>query len=83
MKKKDLTSLRKKDIAELKKEADDKKKEAAGVYAQMHAGQEDNLKKFSSLRRDIAQLFTIIREKELIEEHKSDSNNKKEAEKAQ
>lgn len=68
MKKKDLKSLRTKDIKELKKMVETKRSEAANSHVKRLAGQEKNLKKVKNLRREIAQLLTIIKEKELTEE---------------
>lgn len=67
MKKKDLTDIRKKDIKELGEMAVDKKKELAKATAEMGASREKNLKKAKSLRHDVAQILTLIREKELLE----------------
>jgi len=79
MKKKELTSLRSKKIQELIKMVADKKKEATEVYSKMKAGQEKNLKKVKNLKKDIAQILTIIKEEELSE--KQESKEKKEKEK--
>lgn len=70
MKAKDLNLLRKKEIVELKKEKDEKKKELALAYADLKAGKEKNLKKVKNLRHDIAQTLTVIREKEIIAKRK-------------
>lgn len=67
MKKKDLTDIRKKDIKELGEMAVDKKKELAKATAEMGVSREKNLKKAKSLRHDVAQILTLIREKELLE----------------
>jgi ribosomal protein L29 len=70
MKKKELEGLRNKKIDELKKLVDKKRQEKLLVYSKMKAGQEKNLKKVKNLRCDIAQILTIIREKELMEQGK-------------
>lgn len=67
MKKNELTKLRNKDIEELKKITQDKKLELAKVFTDIKAGREKNLKKSKNLRCDIAQVLTIVKEKELIE----------------
>ncbi len=67
MKKKDLTDLRNKKINELEKLLSKKRNELINTYAKIKAGQEKNLKKAKNMRRDIAQILTIIREKELLE----------------
>jgi len=67
MKKKDLTDLRNKKINELEKLLSKKRNELINTYAKIKAGQEKNLKKAKNIRRDVAQILTIIREKELLE----------------
>ncbi len=67
MKKKDLTDLRNKKVSELEKLLSKKRNELINTYAKIKAGQEKNLKKAKNMRRDIAQILTIIREKELLE----------------
>lgn len=67
MKRKDLSKLKGKSQKELIKLANDQKTEILKVIADLKAGKEKNLKKASNLRRDHAQILTIIREKELIE----------------
>jgi ribosomal protein L29 len=66
MKKKDLTDLRNKKISELEKLLSKKRNELINTYAKIKAGQEKNLKKAKNIRRDVAQILTIIREKELL-----------------
>ncbi|MGB6838750.1 MAG: 50S ribosomal protein L29 [Microgenomates group bacterium] len=70
MKKKELQELRVKKIAELRKLLSKKKKEAEVTYGKIKAGQEKNLKKAKNLKRDIAQILTLIREKQFLEEEK-------------
>ena len=66
MKKKDLTDLRNKKINELEKLLSKKRNELINTYAKIKAGQEKNWKKAKNIRRDVAQILTIIREKELL-----------------
>jgi ribosomal protein L29 len=66
MKKKDLTDLRNKKTNELEKLLSKKRNELINTYAKIKAGQEKNLKKAKNIRRDVAQILTIIREKELL-----------------
>lgn len=68
MKKKDLTDLRNKKTNELEKLLAKKRNELVNTYAKIKAGQEKNLKKAKNIRRDVAQILTIIREKELLEQ---------------
>ena len=76
MKKKDLQSLRSKSIEDLRKMVSEKKDEANEAFLKTKAGQEKNLKKVKNLRTDIAQILTLIKEKEIIEE-KEETKEKK------
>jgi ribosomal protein L29 len=67
MKKKDLQNIRTKKIKTLEKLVGEKKLELVKIRLAMKVGKEKNLKKAKNLRREIAQILTIIREKELIE----------------
>jgi ribosomal protein L29 len=77
MKKKDLTNLRKKEIKDLEKMAKDMKLELAKATAEMRASREKNLKKTKNLRHDVAQILTIVREKELMERESRTSSTGK------
>jgi len=73
MKKKDLQAARNKKVSELKKLVFKKKQEVEVLQAKVKAGQEKNLKKAKNIRIEIAQLLTLIREKEIIKkEEKKD-----------
>lgn len=74
MKKKDLIKFREKSQKELQKAVDEKKLELLKVSANIKVAKEKNLKKASNLRHDIAQLMTIGRENELIEETQKKKN---------
>ena len=65
MKHKDLADLRKKEIAELAKMLDEKKAKLSKAMAEAKLGTEKNVKLPWQLRREIAKISTIIREKEL------------------
>lgn len=65
MKTKELENIRKKEVDALLKEVTELKQNRDRVLADMSAGKEANLKKAKSLKRDIAQYLTIIREKEI------------------
>ena len=71
MKKKQLKSIRTKEEKEIKKILDDKRKSASELYAKMKVGQEKNLKKVKMLRRDISQILTILKEKEIKREEEA------------
>jgi len=68
MKKKELKSIRAKEEKEIEKILDDKRKSASELYAKIKVGQEKNLKKVKMLRRDISQILTILKEKEIKRE---------------
>ena len=73
MKKKDLQAARNKKVSELKNLVSKKKQEVEVLQAKVKAGQEKNLKKAKNIRIEIAQLLTLIREKEIIKkEEKKD-----------
>ena len=71
MKKKEIDNLRKKDDEELSKILQEKKKEYLVTYNQVGAGHEKNLRKPTNIRKDIAQILTIMKEKSLISEIKA------------
>ena len=66
MKKKELESLRKKDVKELNKMLEEKKREYLLSYSQVKAGQEKDTSKPTNIRKDVAQILTTIKEKEII-----------------
>jgi len=75
MKSKDLNKLRSEDIDSLEKLLAEKKKELGLSYADRKAGKEKNLRLSKNLRRDIAQIMTILRENEIAK--KEAERNKK------
>lgn len=70
MKKKDLMEVRGKDAAEIKKIISEKQLKLDKVRVETLAGEEKNVKLPANLKRELAQLNTILREKELGEEEK-------------
>lgn len=66
MKSKDLRDLKLKEIDVLTKMVDDKKKDLKKAMVEIKVTKEKNLKKAKLVRREIAQILTIIREKEII-----------------
>ena len=67
MKKQDLISIRKKEIKDLEKMVAKKRLEAIKATADIKASRDKNLKKAKNSRREIAQILTVIREKQLIQ----------------
>ena len=66
MKKKDLTVTRKRTEKELKELVEKKKKELAKAKVSLVMGIGKNLKEVAHLKKEIAQLLTIIKEKKII-----------------
>lgn len=67
MKKSELTKLRSKKADVLEKTVADRRLDIVKVSADIKASKEKNLKKAKNLRRDLAQILTLISEKELAE----------------
>ena len=67
MKKRELQGLRAKETVELKKLLPEKKVEWVKAKTGLKASKEKNLKKAKNLSKEIAQISTIIREKEIME----------------
>ena len=67
MKRKDLNSLRTKNIQELEKFLNEKRTEIMKVRVRTKVSKEKNLKHVKMLKRDISQVYTILTEKRLIE----------------
>jgi ribosomal protein L29 len=67
MKKKEYISLKAKATDELKKEVVAKKADLAKFTAKMFAGGEKDLKKGRNLKKEIAQILTVITEKGFVE----------------
>jgi ribosomal protein L29 len=78
MKKSDLTGLRTKTSEELAKTFSDKSKELVKVMTAITGGTEKNLKKGRNLKKDMARVATIIREKEIIASMTKSEGGKKE-----
>lgn len=66
MKKKDLVSLRSKEGGELKKLVFEKKLSANKIKIEIASGKEKNLRTYKNLRREVAQIMTIIKEKQIL-----------------
>ncbi len=80
MKKKEFADLKTKKVSELGKMVFDKKAGITKLYADLSTGKEKNLKKAMSVRRDIAQILTVISQMEIVEKEtiKVDEVQKKE-----
>lgn len=67
MKKKDLQLIRSKSLSELYALVKGKKEELTLTYAKLKAGKVKNTSILKNLKKDIAQLLTLIKEKEIFE----------------
>lgn len=65
MKKQEFKKLREESIQSLKKTLSVKQEEKLKTQMELKTGQLKNVKRVKSLRKEIAQILTIIREKEL------------------
>lgn len=68
MKRKDLETLKTKKKIDLMKQVSKKKLELAKAVVELKVAQKNNPKKARVLKKDIAQILTVIREKKIIEE---------------
>lgn len=79
MKIRELQNIRTKGIDDLKKDLKEKKLTLIKVRSEIKIGREKNLKKAKNLGKDIAQVSTIIKEKEIMqiesEKSKPDKNS--------
>ena len=66
MKKRDLQEKRKVDVKDLFKLVQEKKFKSLKLKGEMKVGKAKNLKEGTNLRREIAELLTIIKEKEIL-----------------
>lgn len=71
MKKNELTQMRSKTLEELRKLIDTNKLELISFVTKDSAKAGKNVKKAKNLRLNIAQLSTLVREKEIIEAEKN------------
>lgn len=67
MKRKELNDYKSKTVKDLLKFVSDKKTEMKKKKVEIFAGKEKNLKYFNNLRRDVARVMTIIKEKQIVE----------------
>lgn len=77
MKNKQLTDLRKKDIIELRKTLQHKRDDLDKIKLDLALGQENDFKKANRFKKDIAQIMTLIKEKEMVELELNKSKTKK------
>ncbi len=78
MKTKEFKELKSKSIEKLIAEADSKRLAVYKFKSEMKVGKEKNLKKGKNLKKDLSQILTVVREKEI--EEKMNKNKKTEKE---
>ena len=74
MKKKELLELRSKEIVQLEKMVTAKQNDLLKIIPETSVGKEKNLKKAKNLKREIAQILTIINEKGFTQKEKENEN---------
>lgn len=79
MKIKELRGIRTKETSELMGFVNKKRLEIAKILAEVKAGKERNLKKVKNLRREVAQILTVVKEKEILVKEKIVEESKKES----
>lgn len=67
MKRRELADVRKSETKDLSSKVKEKKLELAKTRVKIVSGEEKNVKKLANLKKEIAQLLTILKEKELVE----------------
>jgi ribosomal protein L29 len=72
MKKNDINELRKKELKELEKVLSDKKLEYIKAKTNIKATKEKNLKKSKNIKREVAMISTLIKEKEFMMQMKKE-----------
>lgn len=77
MKRKELTDLKGKTSKNLIKLAGQKAMEAKKIKLNIISGKEKNLKAYRNLRKDLAQIFSVAKEKEIIEKIEAKKEVKK------
>lgn len=75
MKTKDFKKVREQELKQIYATLAKKKKDAALASAKMAAGKVKNLKKYKNLKKDIAQLLTVITEKEIVDRESRNKTN--------
>ena len=66
MKKNKLVEIRKKKASEIEKMVSDKKDEIILIAAEIKVGKEKNVKAAANLKKDVAQLLTILGERNMM-----------------
>jgi ribosomal protein L29 len=78
MKKKNLKEVSGKTLEELKKDEKALRIKAFQFYAKIKAGQEKNVRRAFLVRKELAQVLTLIRQKEIIADEEREEKEIKE-----
>ena len=76
MRKNDLVEIKKMDIKQIEEKVKKTKSEIAALVIDKNMGKLANLKTIQSKRKDIAQMLTIIKQKQLLKELEDVKNAK-------
>lgn len=81
MKKNDLAEIKKMDLPSIKERIKKAQREVAGLVIDKNTQKLNNLRSIKNKRRDLAQMMTVIKQKQLLEQMESNlsQGSKKEA----
>ena len=68
MKTKEFKELKNKEVKDLTKMLNERKNSLRKIVLEIKTGSEKNIKKGSNIRKEIAKILTLIKEKSIIEE---------------
>ena len=68
MKKSDFTQLKSMELSKLAQRAIITKKELAGLLMDRNSKKQKNVKVFRNTRKDLAQILTVLKQRQLLEE---------------
>ena len=77
MKTKEFKELKNKEVKDLTKMLNERKNSLRKIVLEIKTGSEKNIKKGSNIRKEIAKILTLIKEKSIIEEIQKKKERKK------
>lgn len=77
MRKNDLLEIKKMDLKALKNKAKQASQEVADLVFELKSNKQKNLKSVKNKRKDLAQVLTILKQKELLERLEDQNNAEK------
>ena len=77
MKTKEYKDLKVKEIKDLSKILNEKRKSLGKILLDIKSGSEKNLKRGMNLKKEIAKILTLIKEKEILEKIKNEDKKEK------